>query len=286
MSSDKYVPIDIKTLATRYNPTLGKILPSFLYRKIENILHLEDLNYFFEKTYDYSASEFLSSVQEFLNVKVEFNNWERIESLAGKSPIFVSNHPVGGPEAMALMGNLIKIFPNIKVMAQSFLSIVKPLKTCTVFNKKELRTSLKAIQQGMPILIYPAGRNSQKMSFDDIFDFEWKQSFINISRRYDMPVVPIYTTGRMTDRQYKWFAFRKKFHVKTTFETLYLVDEMFNLTGKTLNMTVGNPIEPSVFHNKETAFEWAQRVRQYVYTLKNDALADFDPKVEATLPLL
>lgn len=286
MNPEKYVPIDIKTLAYRYSPFVGKVIPPFLYKKFENILHLDDLNDFFERTYEYSSQDFLKAVQNKLDIKVEFKNWERIEKLEGKSPIFVSNHPVGGPEAMALMSNLISIFPEIKLMAQSFLSIVKPLRTCTVFNKKELKTSLTAIKNGMPMLIYPAGRNSQKMSFNSVFDFEWKQTFVSLARRYDMPIVPIYTSGRMSNRQYRWFKFRKTMHIKLPFESLFLVDEMYKQMGNTLEMIVGTPINPEVFSTNYTAFEWAQRVRQYVFKLKDNSLESFQSDEKATLPLL
>lgn len=39
-SEKKYSPISIKALAGRVSPKLGKIIPGFLYRKLEKLLHL------------------------------------------------------------------------------------------------------------------------------------------------------------------------------------------------------------------------------------------------------
>lgn len=41
-----FQPINIKALATRVNPTLGKLIPKFLYKKFERLLHIKEINAF------------------------------------------------------------------------------------------------------------------------------------------------------------------------------------------------------------------------------------------------
>ncbi len=285
---DGFQPINIKALATRVNPTLGKLIPKFLYRKFEKILHVKELNAFFEEHANDEPQVFLDSVVQYLDIKLELEgleNLKNVEALKGQSVMFVSNHPYGGPEAMVLFDWIHKNFPDCRLVAQSFLKFIKPLgKTC-VYNKKEVRSLMNAVDEQSSLLIYPAGYCSRELSFGEVFDYDWKASFIKIARKNNMPIAVFYTDGQLSARMHKWTKFRRFFKIKTSIETMFLVDEMFKLKGKTMKIVVGDVIDPNKLDESITKEEWSARIRQYCYELRKNPTLNFDYNKEATLPL-
>ena len=285
--TEAYKPINIPDLAYRVSPALGKIIPGFLYRYFEKLLHVDEINTFIRKHYEECAQDFLDAAVEFFNLKIalEGDALLKLESLAGKQVMIVSNHPCGGPEAIAFLDIVHSIFPDIKLLAQGFLKFIKPMQQCCVYNKKEVRSLSNALDAGNSLLIYPAGYCSRKLSFGEVFDFEWKQSFVKIAKKYKMPIVVFHTDGTLGKRMSRWYNFRKFFKIKTSVETVFLVDEMFRMRGKTLTMTAGEIIDTAKLTDDVSNEEWAARLRQYCHELGNNSKACFDYYLPATLPL-
>jgi hypothetical protein len=50
---------------------------------------------------------------------------------------------------------------------------------------------------------------------------------------------------------------------------------MFAQCGNTLQLIVGKPIPYTTFDKRLSAKEWAQRVQDYIYGLKEDPTAEF-----------
>lgn len=281
-----YLPINIKALATRVNPALGKLVPKFMYNWFEKVLHVKELNAFFGEHEDDDAQAFLDAVVKFLDIDslYEGHGMDYVETLKGEKVMFVSNHPYGGPEAMVLFDYLHREFPDCRLVAQAFLKFIKPLGKSCVYNKKEVRTLLDAVNEGTSLLIYPAGYCSRKLSFGEVFDYDWKPSFVKIAKRNNMPIAVFYTDGQLSKRMHRWTRFRHFFHIKPSIETLFLVDEMFKLKSSTMRMVVGSIIEPSKLDDSISNEEWAARIRQYCYELRKNPDLEFDYSKEATLP--
>lgn len=286
-NKDEYVPLSVKTLAGKVSPILPKLIPGFMIRHFEKLLHFEELNEHFLKYHNATGVEFLDGTVERLDLHNEFYGagTEEFVKNNGKSFMVVSNHPYGGPESIVLMQVLVHICPEIKLVAQSFLKFIKPLNECSVFNKAGARTLLEHIKEHKPICMYPAGYCSRVLSFKDVFDYEWKPSFIKIAKKNNMPIVVVFTDGHVSKRTLNWTKFRNFFHIKASIETMYLPDELFLMQHSTVKMTVGKTIDPSVFTDDVDNVEWAARLRQYCYELKSNPDAVFDPSKPATLPL-
>ena len=285
LHEEKFVPINIKALANRESPTLGKLIPKFMYRKFEKILHIKEVNGFFEAHNEDKPQEFLDSVVKFLDISSSYDGKGKkaIEALQDQKVLFVSNHPYGGPEAMVLFDYLHSIFPDCKLVAQACLKFIKPLGKSCVYNKREVRTLLNAVNQRSSILIYPAGYCSRMLSNGEVFDYEWKASFIKIAKKNNMPIVVFCTHGQLSPKVHRWTRLRRFFHIKTSIESLFLVDEMFKLKGQTLNITVGSEIDPSKLDDSISNEEWAARIRQYCFELRKNPNLEFDYNKEATL---
>ncbi len=286
IAADTYQDIDIPTLANRLSPKMARRIPHFVYSYFKKILHIDELNSYFRSTYDMETTAFLDRSVDFLklNVQIDDESYKVLESLKGQHVMVASNHPYGGPEAIGLLGVLIKYFPDIKLVAQAYLKIVKPLQNCCVFNKKEVRTLMDHIGENKSLLIYPAGFCSRVLSNHEIFDYVWKPSFIKMARKLDMPIVIVHTYGHLSKRMFRWTRFRKIFRIKTAIESAFLVDEMFRLRGHDLKMTIAQPIPASVFDDRYTLDQWSAKLHQFCFNLRDNPHQVFDPDIEVNLP--
>jgi hypothetical protein len=58
---------------------------------------------------------------------------------------------------------------------------------------------------------------------------------------------------------------------------VYLVDEMFKQRNKRLRIVFGSPILPETFDERFTDWQWAEKLRLFVYRLSRDETAAFHP---------
>ncbi len=281
-----YQDINIPDLVNRLNPKIGKRIPKFLYAYFNRILHVDELNSYFRSTYDLDAPAFLDEAVKYLDLKINIDeeSYKNLEKVKSQHAVVASNHPYGGPEAMGLMDVLKDYLPDIKLVAQAYLKIVKPLQSCCVFNKKEVRTLMEHVEEKKSVLIYPAGFCSRKLKNKVIFDYDWKPSFLKIAKKLNVPILIVHTRGQLSKRIFRWNRFRKIFNIKVGLESAFLVDEMYKLRGSELKMTIAPPIEASVFDNRFTLEEWSAKLRQYCFNLRENPRLIFDPEIKVTLP--
>jgi hypothetical protein len=55
----------------------------------------------------------------------------------------------------------------------------------------------------------------------------------------------------------------------------YLPDETYRHRNKTIKVTFGEPISYKVFDHRKKPIEWAEEVKKYVYTLKDNPVNKF-----------
>lgn len=287
-SMSDYKALDLKDVIENYSPKLAKSLPKFIYRWLSKTLHLNQINNFIEKTKDDNSLQFMEDCVKELDLKLKFTGLERLEKIKGQDKIiFVANHPIGGPEGVALMSQVLKYMPNAKIMIQKFLSIFEPMKEVAIFNGSKLSTSLEAVKQGVPIVIFPAGYCSRRiLPKGGIYDFEWKATFVKIAKRYGYKIQPVFISGKLSNRMYRFYNLRKLFKITTSIETLFLIDEMYKFSGNELSFTFGSLIEPTSLSNEVDVQEWSHRIRQYVKSLEKNPKLDFNPNIENTLPVI
>lgn len=279
-----FEPIDLKKIGASYGI---KHAPKFVYRWFERLLHTDEINSFVGEHWNDEAQDFLDNLVNRLDIHGEFNGkgFDEIKNLVGKQYIIVSNHPIGGAESTVCLAKLHAIDSKIKLLAGQLYSMIKPMAQSCVYNKQQIRTLYNSMGAGNPLLIYPAGACSRKLSFGDVFDYRWKKSFIKMARKGNAPIIVCFTSGQASNRYLNFTKVRKFFHIKTVLEASFLPDEMFRKSGSTIEYTFSKAIDPSVFTSDIDDQEWADRIRQYCYNLKSNPNAEFDPSAKATLPL-
>ena len=122
------------------------------------------------------------------------------------------------------------------------------------------------------VLYFPAGLVSRKQRFGGetvVRDLAWKSTFIKKARKYQRDVIPVFIDGRNSERFYNLARWRKRLGIKANIEMLYLVDEMVKQSGKIITLEVGDPVSWTTFDKSGSDNEWAARMQDIVYSLKD-----------------
>ncbi len=257
-------------------------VPKFVVRWLERLLHVPDLNRGIYLNREYFGLDFVHKFLEGhdpqdLGVTVRSVGAEHIPTEG--HPMVVGNHPLGGPDGLALMGAVGRVRKDIRFPVNDFLLYLPGLKELFYpidkVNRSKALASLEEAFAGENTLLYfPAGLCS-RLQEGEIKDLEWKATFIKKAVRYRRDVVPVYTDARNRMRFYRLANLRKRLGVKFNFEMALLPSEMYAQRGKTFTVTFGRPIPWQTFDQRHTPAEWAQRVKEHVYRLKDDPEAEF-----------
>lgn len=267
--------IDVDEILRSKAGEKAKRIPRFVVSWLKRRLHQDQVNDFLQKAGDQEGVPWLKAVLDFLDTKVEVKGLENLPSDAdGSRFTFVSNHPLGGQDGVALGYVLgthyegrIKYLVNDLLM---FLPGLAPL--CIPINKtgKQSRQFPAMVEAGFSsdkhILMFPAGLCSRRRH-GVIRDLPWNKAFITKSVQHQRDVVPIYFSGRNSNKFYTIANVCKMLGLKFNLAMLYLVDELFKNQHKTFEVHIGRPIPWQTFDRSRTPAQWAAYVQDIVYKL-------------------
>ena len=268
--------IDIDEILRSKAGPKAKRIPRFIVAWLKRRLHQDQVNDFLRIIGDKEGVPWLKGCLDFLDTKLEIKGVENLPSDAdGRRFTFVSNHPLGGQDGVALgyvlgthYDGRIKYLVNDLLM---FLPGLAPL--CIPINKtgKQSRQFPAMVEAGFSgddhILMFPAGLCSRRRH-GVIRDLPWNKTFITKSVQHQRDVVPIYFSGRNSNKFYTIANLCKMLGLKFNLAMLYLVDELFKNQHKTFEVHIGRPIPWQTFDRSRTATQWAAYVQDIVYQLK------------------
>lgn len=265
--------IDIRKVIGDKNPNLLKILPNFVINYIKNIVHEDEINAHIANNKDIFGVQFVeNTLFDLFGVKIQYQGLENLKN--SERYIVASNHPMGGLDGLAIMYVVSKINPNIKVPVNDLLLYIPNLKPIFLpVNKHGKQSSDAAIEMekaynsDAAIIYFPAGLASRKIN-GKIMDLEWKKSFIQKARQYHRDIIPVYISGKNSNFFYNLANFRKKLAIKSNIEMFFLSNEMFKQKDKNIKIIFGEPISYNFFDKSKTDKEWAQYVKDIVYSMK------------------
>ena len=270
---EKTIDID-KILASKMGNKV-KFVPKFLVRWLKHIIHEDEVNRFLWESRDKSGTEWLTECVRYLDMDLRIEGLENLpDKNDGKLYTFVSNHPLGGQDGVALGSIIGKHYDgNFRYLVNDLLLNLPGLAPVSIgINKtgKQSRDFPRMVEAGFQsnnhMLMFPAGLNSRKIN-GVIHDLPWKKTFITKSVEYKRDVVPIYFSGRNSERFYRIANWQKKLGLKINIAMLFLVDEMYRNVHKSFTVKIGKPIPWQTFDKSKTPVEWAKFVEDKVYEL-------------------
>lgn len=268
--------IDVDELLRSKMGAKANCVPRFIVKWLKRIIHEDMLNDFLWQARDDSGTPWMKHGLRYLGNDIIVHGMENLpDDSDGKRYTFVSNHPLGGIDGIAV-GSVIgeRYNDNFRYLVNDLLMNLPGLAPlCIPINKtgKQSRDFPMMVDAGFNsdshMVMFPAGLCSRKQQ-GEIKDLSWKKTFITKSVQTKRDVVPIYFNGQNSERFYRIANICKALHLKVNIAMLFLVDEMFRNKGKTFEMTIGKPIPWQTFDKRRTAAEWAQYVKDAVYSMK------------------
>lgn len=265
--------IDLKEILAQKAPSAARKIPGFIVNYLIRTVHQDELNDILTRYHDKQGVAFMRELIGYFDLTLNLVNEKNIP--AGGRYIFASNHPLGGLDGICLSAVIgtrydgkIRYFVNDLLLYLSNLkSIFVPVNKHGSQGKKNARLMDEAYASENQIVTFPAGICSRKQN-GKIEDPEWKKSFIQKAVEYKRDIVPVYFEGRNSNFFYRLANIRKAFGIKMNYEMIYLPDEMFRSKHKTFSIYFGEPIPWQTFDNSRKPAEWAEWVKNIVYTIK------------------
>ncbi len=250
----------------------------FVIRFLNRLLHVKELNRGIYLNRDKKGADFANAILDYLQINVVLEHADRLPS-AG-NPIVVANHPLGGPDGMALIGAVGRHRTDIQFPVNDFLMYLPGLRPVFVPIDKVHgnRLTADALNEAFAadniMLYFPAGLCSRRVK-GKITDLEWKPTVVKKAVQHHRDIIPVHIEAQNRRRFYTIANLRKRLGIKFNFEMALLPGEMFAQRGKTVRIRVGRPIPWQTFADGQQARLWAERLHDYVYQLPQNPDAPF-----------
>jgi putative hemolysin len=266
--------IDIDGILKNKMGNKAKWLPRPLVAWLKRIAHQDQVNAFLWESRDKVGTPWLEACVDYLQMTLQIEGKENLPDPGdGRLYTFVSNHPLGGEDGVALGALIGRHYDSrFRYLVNDLLMYLPGLAPlCIPINKtgKASRNFPAMVEAGFQsdnhMLMFPAGLCSRRHN-GIIRDIPWKKTFITKSVEYQRDIVPIHFGGQNSDFFYRLANFSDRC-LPFNLAMLFLVDEMYKNVGKTFRIAIGKPIPWQTFDKSKTPMEWANFVQDIVYNL-------------------
>ena len=273
--SDFKKTIDIDRILRDKMGDKAKFVPSLLVRWLKHIVHEDEVNRYLWDSRNLSGTDWLEECVRYLDMKLNIVGMENLpDKNDGRCYTFVSNHPLGGADGVALGAIIGRHYDSrFRYLVNDLLMNLPGLAPlCIPINKtgKQGRDFPLMVETGFAsdnhMLMFQAGLCSRRIN-GQIHDLPWTKTFITKSVETHRDVVPIHFGGQNSDFFYRLANLCKTLGIKFNIAMLFLVDEMYKNVHKEFRVAIGKPIPWQTFDKSKTPRQWAQYVQDIVYTL-------------------
>lgn len=256
-------------------PRYWRFIPRGLVRWLERTVCQDELNRLLRDNFPRRDADFCRGVLDDLGVTVNFHNLDNLPPKEQTRVLFVSNHPLGGLDGMALI-DFVRTYYGVapRFIVNDLLNAVEPLSDTFIPVNKHGAQSREAIRRldeafasDAPLLMFPAGLVSRRGKKGVVADLEWQKMFVAKARQSGRDIIPLHFYGENSSFFYKFAKFRRRIGLKFNIEMIYLPREVFRSKGKTFDVVVGKPIPHASLDDMPPARK-AQQIRQMVYALE------------------
>lgn len=279
--------VDFRKVFTEKVPKLMKHMPDCVFRRIQKLLHEDDINDILTRFGHLQGLEFIEAVLADFNLNLTVRGADNLAE--SDRAVVASNHPLGGLDGIALLAATGRTKPNVTAPVNDFLLYLDPLKPLFIpvtkvgksvaeSRTENLRLFNEAFESEKTICYFPFGLCSRKTKGGKIMDLEWKKTFLTKAKQTGRCIVPTHIDGRNSNFFYNLARIRKALKIKVNIEMAFLPSELFKQRNKSMTITFGKPIDISVFDKSRTDAQWSEQLRCFSYTLEKDENALFDPK--------
>lgn len=245
--SNEPMKIDIDKVLRQRLPRHYRYIPRFAVRWLERTICQDRLNTILQQMAGKNSVDAATAALDEMDITVEATGLDRLP--VGRF-MFVSNHPLGGLDGLALISLLGNRYEhNIKFMVNDLLMAVEPLRGVFLpVNKygSQSRATATQIEEALrsedQFITFPAGLCSRMQDDGSIADLPWQKSAVVHATNYQRDIVPVYFDAVNSRFFYRFAKWRKRLGIKFNIELIFLPKEMIKKSGSTLRVIIGEPI--------------------------------------------
>ena len=269
--SSKLVKIDVDKVLRERLPKHYKFIPRFVVRWLERTICQDRLNVILEQMAGKDSVDAATVALKEMDITVSAVG---LDSLPQGRFMFVSNHPLGGLDGLALISLLGNRYDRkIKFLVNDLLMAVEPLRGVFLpVNKygSQSRAAATQIEEALKsdnqFITFPAGLCSRMQPDGMIADLPWQKAAVVHAMNYQRDIVPVYFDAHNSKFFYRFAKWRKKLGIKFNIELVFLPKEMIKQCGSTLRVIIGKPIPYTSLDAAKPKQESA-RLRDIVYSM-------------------
>jgi len=234
---------------------------------------LKKLERFYNAIEDLHDLDFVAAVFKNLELEIEVDPAD-LQNVPKEGPLmFVSNHPYGAIDGLALVHVLGGVRPDLKVMANFLLQQLEPLRErfigvnpfeqlSSLSSFQGMRQAMAHVKEGNALAIFPAGEvSSWRTEIKAVADPRWKTPVIKLAQHVQAPVVPVWFDGANS------LVFHVLGMIHPNLRTLALPKEMLRMRGRSVRMRIGKPIAPKDIAAFSSTEQLARYLRAKTYAL-------------------
>ncbi len=242
------IQINLRGLLEQRLGTKMRFVPRFVTRGLERLVRQQELNDALNHLYPLRGAAFCAEALRYFDIEVKLAHPERLPQ-QGRC-IFVSNHPLGGLDGLALISILKQQYGSEPYfVVNDMLMAVEPLSDNFIpVNKlgRQSREYPRALEHALasdaPVVMFPAGLVSRRQPDGSIADLKWQKSFVTRALASHRDVVPMFFDGKNSKRFYSTAQWRKRLGIKFNIEMVLLPSELLKSRGARYTVTIGQTI--------------------------------------------
>jgi putative hemolysin len=169
--------------------------------------------------------------------------------LEGPAVVF-ANHPFGMLDGILMGALLLRLRPDVKLLANQLLNCMEELKAHCVLvdnmmgegheatNRRGIREALEWVKQGHMLIVFPSGEvASWSRHHRRVLDPQWNRNMARIARMAEARCVPAFISGINS------VGFHLAGMINPRLRTLLLPHELINKRGRRMEIRIGTPVE-------------------------------------------
>lgn len=221
-----------------------------LIQRLFKFLAIDKVNWIHSHNCHTPGPQFCAGLLKDLDAKLKIDNEQVLDNLPAGAFVTVSNHPFGALDGITLIHLIGSRRPKFKVMVNMVLNYITAMRPNFIavdalasddpkkkaVSMKGIKEAIMQVRRGEPIGFFPAGAVSKLNRRGRLEDRPWQPSIIRLIEQLKVPVIPVYFHGSNS----WWFNFLGLVNWKL--RTLRLPAEVFRKKGKTLHISIGQPI--------------------------------------------
>ncbi len=221
-----------------------------------------------------TPAEFAGLALKDLEVHFELDPAQLERIPATGSAVVVANHPFGGLEGLFLVATLMRLRPDVKVLANQMLSRIPELESVFIpvnpfggpraasFNVTGLRQALRHVHSGGLLVLFPAGEVSHfYLGSRCVVDPPWHPTAARLVRSARCDVVPVHFGGNNSA------VFQIAGLLHPLLRTALLPREFLNKRHRRLQVTIGAAIKAARIASQSDDAALASLLRISTYSL-------------------